>query len=61
MIMEFYKKTGVPCVINTSLNGGGEPIVESIDDLMNFLKMHLEVYGAVLNGKFLIPNINIKK
>lgn len=57
MIMEFYKKTGVPCVVNTSLNGRGEPIVESLDALMDFLETHLEVEGVVLNGKFLIYNI----
>jgi len=34
LIESFYKKTGVPVVLNTSFNGHGEPIVESIEDAL---------------------------
>lgn len=55
MIMEFYKLTGIPCVVNTSLNGGGEPIIENIKDCVNFLKSNANIttYG-VFNGKYVI-------
>ena len=32
LIKAFYELTGVPMVLNTSLNLGGEPLVETIDD-----------------------------
>ncbi len=32
LIKAFYEVTGVPMVLNTSLNLGGEPLVETIDD-----------------------------
>ena len=35
LIKEFYKKTGIPCVMNTSLNRRGEPIVCSPQDSIN--------------------------
>lgn len=38
IINEFYKKTKIPCVLNTSFNDAGEPIVETpIDALICFL------------------------
>lgn len=54
LIEAFYKKTGIPLLINTSLNGKGEPIVESYEDLMRFLEYHDQVLYAVLDGKKLI-------
>jgi len=33
----FFAITGVPVLLNTSLNGAGEPIVESPDDAVRFL------------------------
>lgn len=36
LIEEFYRLTGVPVVINTSLNGRGEPIVEHPEQALNF-------------------------
>lgn len=38
LINEVGKLTGVFCLLNTSLNIMGEPIVETIDDAYNFLK-----------------------
>jgi carbamoyltransferase len=35
LIKAFYELTGVPMVLNTSLNLGGEPLVETIDDTFN--------------------------
>lgn len=56
MIMEFYKKTGIPCVINTNLSGKNESIVESLNDLILFLHKHQKVDGAVINGKYYVAN-----
>lgn len=36
LIEAFYQKTGVPAVLNTSLNSGWEPIVESPDQALAF-------------------------
>ncbi len=36
LIEAFYRKTGVPAVLNTSLNSGWEPIVESPDQALAF-------------------------
>lgn len=56
MIMSFYNITGIPCVVNTSLNGGGEPIIENLKDCFIFLKEHQLVDYLVLNGKYVIKN-----
>lgn len=57
MIMSFYKKTGVPCVVNTSLNGGGEPIVENLKDCFSFTNMfNSKINYVVLNGKYVVKN-----
>lgn len=36
LIDEFHKATGVPIVCNTSLNDAGEPIINSMDEAINF-------------------------
>lgn len=38
LIKEFYDLTGVPLVMNTSMNGRGEPIVEHPEQALNFFK-----------------------
>ncbi len=38
LIQEFEKITKVPMILNTSLNGNGEPILETPEDAFNFLK-----------------------
>ncbi len=37
LITSFYEKTGVPVVFNTSLNLGGEPLAETLDDAINII------------------------
>ena len=37
LITNWNKKTGIPCLINTSLNLKGQPIVETFDDLKNLM------------------------
>mgnify|MGYP003298025284 CR=1 FL=1 len=36
VIKEFYEKVGVPAVCNTSLNDAKEPIIQTIEEAMNF-------------------------
>lgn len=38
LIKEFYIKTGVPILFNTSFNLAGEPLVETIEDALNTLR-----------------------
>lgn len=49
VITAFHRRTGVPVVMNTSLNGPGEPIVERPEEALSlFLKTDLDV--LYLNG-----------
>lgn len=51
LIKEFYKKTGVPCILNTSFNVAGEPIVENPKQAVkDFLKTEIDylVIGGFL-------------
>jgi len=36
LIRRFHGRTGVPMLLNTSLNGGGEPLVETPEDAIRF-------------------------
>ena len=40
LLEEFYKRTGCPMLLNTSLNIKGEPLVNDIDDAKKFEKKH---------------------
>jgi carbamoyltransferase len=53
LIREFYKITGVPMIINTSLNGKNEPILETEEDAINFFNYNKNVDILVLNGKII--------
>jgi len=53
LIREIETLTGVGAVLNTSLNVMGEPIVETIDDLRNFLDKS-NVYGLAIGDAFIL-------
>lgn len=55
LVKEFFEQTGVPILLNTSLNGPGEPIVESEEDAINFLN-NTGVDAIVINGKLILNN-----
>lgn len=57
LIQEIAALTGIPCVLNTSLNVMGEPIVEDLADAKNFL-LKTSVDGLVL-GDFYIERPQI--
>lgn len=44
VIQNFYERTGIPIVCNTSLNDRGEPIIETVEQAFNFaLRKKIEV------------------
>lgn len=45
----FNKKTGVPIICNTSLNDKGEPIIDTIEELFNFI-LRKNIKIAYING-----------
>jgi carbamoyltransferase len=38
ILEEYYEKTGIPMILNTSLNVKGEPMVNTIEDADRFSK-----------------------
>jgi carbamoyltransferase len=50
IIKEFYEITNIPMILNTSLNGFGEPILETEKDGQKFFE-NVPVDIAVFNGK----------
>ena len=52
LITEFYRLSGIPCVLNTSFNLKGEPIVESPEQaIQDFMKTKLQ---ALYIGSFIV-------
>ncbi len=50
LIKKFYDITGVPMILNTSLNGMDEPILETEEDAMEFFKKS-SIDAMVISGK----------
>lgn len=60
VVRDFYGITGVPMVLNTSFNEGGEPIVETVDDAFaSFAGMPINImaFGRFLIVKSLSPEL----
>jgi carbamoyltransferase len=55
LIKEFFNITGVPLLINTSLNSDG-PILETEEDALLFFKNNKEIDMLVLNGRIHLRN-----
>lgn len=51
VIKEFFKITGIPMIINTSLNGNGQPIVETEEEALDLFNNNDGIDVLVLNGK----------
>jgi predicted NodU family carbamoyl transferase len=50
IISAFYQKTGIPIICNTSLNDAGEPIINNVEECLNFaLRKRFPV--IYINGK----------
>ena len=57
LISEFYRKTGIPMLLDTSFNVAGEPIVESPLDALNcFLSTDIDLLCI---GNFVIRKISV--
>ena len=54
LIMEFYKITGIPCLINTSFNGKNEPIIETPSEAVAFLERTSELDYIIFNNKYIV-------
>lgn len=53
LLKNFYKKTGVPVLCNTSLNDAGEPIINSVEEAIVF-GLHKGLNYVCVNGNTLI-------
>ena len=53
LIKEFYKKTGLPLLLNTSLNLHRKPMATDLDDIFDIIK-NSDLDGMIINNKFLI-------
>lgn len=54
LIMDNYKLTGIPAIINTSFNGKGEPIIETPQQAMSFMDKTPNINFIVFNAKYII-------
>ena len=55
LLKEFYKKTNVPVLLNTSFNTAGEPLIESYEDaIKSFQKSDIDVLWFPSKGEILI-------
>ena len=54
--MKFYEFTGIPALVNTSLNTRGRPIVETVSDAFYEVILEKNV-PVVFNTKTLIETI----
>lgn len=57
LISNFYLKTNIPILCNTSLNDSGEPIINSIEQAIEFA-LHKNIKAVYVNGKY---KISLKK
>lgn len=54
LIMNFYKQTGIPCLINTSFNGKNEPIIETPNEAISFLEKTDKLDYIIFNTKYIV-------
>lgn len=53
LLTEFYNKTGIPILCNTSLNDSGEPIINTLEEAIQFA-LHKGLRYIYCNGKIRI-------
>jgi carbamoyltransferase len=50
LIKKFYNITGVPVIMNTSLNGNSQPILETEEQALEFFTINKNIDAIVING-----------
>ena len=50
LIKKFYEITGIPVIMNTSLNGNAQPILETEDQALEFFHINKNIDAIVING-----------
>jgi carbamoyltransferase len=50
LIKKFYEITGVPVIMNTSLNGNAQPILETEEQALEFFHINKNIDAIVING-----------
>lgn len=50
LIRKFYDITGVPIIMNTSLNGNSQPILETEEQALEFFHINKNIDAIVING-----------
>jgi carbamoyltransferase len=50
LIKRFYEITGVPVIMNTSLNGAAQPILETEEQALEFFAINKNIDAIVING-----------
>ena len=51
LIMNFYEITGIPCLVNTSMNIKGQPIIETPSEAIKFYKSNKYIDTIVFNSE----------
>lgn len=51
LIKAFQRITGVPVLMNTSLNGNAQPILETEEQAMDFFRINTSIDAIVINGR----------
>jgi len=59
LVKEFFNITGVPILINTSLNTDGEPILETEEEALVFFETNKHIDALVLNGKLILRKLDV--
>lgn len=57
VLKAFYEKTGIPILCNTSLNDKGEPIINRIEEAINF-GLRKGIKHAYINGRRITLNLD---
>lgn len=52
LMKHFYEFTEIPGIINTSFNDRGQPIIETPEQAIQFLKEHEYLDGVIFNAKY---------
>lgn len=61
LLTEFYKKTGCPVLLNTSLNLAGDPLVQTKQDVLNMLDNSTLDCAYFVDNNKLVKNKKIQK